>query len=69
MVNGKYLNSKCKMKKIYNQPTCLIVKLGTTRHMMQASLQLYSDDIVDNPSDILVKGTVTTDIDLWDEEW
>ncbi|MCR5851691.1 MAG: hypothetical protein K6G92_13460 [Bacteroidaceae bacterium] len=57
------------MKKIYNQPTCLVVKLGTTRNMMQAtSLQLYNDEISD-AEDILVKGTVTTDIDLWDEEW
>ena len=57
------------MKKIYNQPTCLtIIQLGTI-HMMAESLPIGGGNTIDNPDDILVKGSTTTDINLWDKEW
>jgi len=59
------------MKKIYNQPTCLTIQLGTI-HMMAESLPIGgggSGSTIDNPDDILVKASTTTDINLWDKEW
>ena len=57
------------MKKIYNKPTCLtIIQLGTI-HMMAESLPIGGGSTIDDPNDILVKGSTTTDINLWDKEW
>jgi len=57
------------MKKIYNSPELLAVELRT-KHMMAQSLGINWDgDTIENAEDILVKGSVTTDINLWDEEW
>ena len=58
------------MKKLYSQPTCLIVKLDTTKNMMQAtSLQIFEDKVIENSEDILVKESTVSDINLWDNEW
>ena len=57
------------MKKIYNQPTCLTIQLGTI-YMMAESLPIGGGgSTIDNPDDILVKASTTTDINLWDKEW
>ena len=39
--------------------------------MMAESLPIGngSGNTIDNPNDILVKGSTTTDINLWDKEW
>ena len=57
------------MKKTYNQPTCLVVALGTC-HMMAESLTINSGGAsISNSSDILVKEQNTRDVNLWDSEW
>jgi hypothetical protein len=57
------------MKKIYNQPVCLVVKLGTI-HMMAESLPIGGGgSTIDDPNDILVKANTSTDVNLWDKEW
>ena len=53
------------MKKIYNQPVCLVVALGTI-HMMAESLPVVDDPITD-PNDILTKEI--KDVNVWDKEW
>jgi hypothetical protein len=57
------------MKKLYFQPACTVVELGTMQ-MMAQSLRVNSEPdapVIDNPNDILSKGM--NDIDLWDDEW
>lgn len=57
------------MKKLYFQPACTVVELGTMQMMVQ-SLRVNSEPdapVIDNPNDILSKGM--NDIDLWDDEW
>ena len=57
------------MKKIYNQPVCLAIQLGII-HMMAESLPIGGGgSTIDNPDDILVKGSTTTDVNLCDKEW
>ena len=58
------------MKKIYNQPTCLVVVLGTM-HMMAESLTINDGGATIQSSDaILVKEQNTpSDVNLWDNEW
>ncbi len=60
------------MKKIYNQPTCLVVALGTCK-MMAESLPFgvpFGEGTIDKSEDILVKEENTlSDVNLWDEEW
>ena len=58
------------MKKTYNQPTCLVVALGTC-HMMAESVNIYSGGAtINSASDILVKEQNTpSDVNVWDEEW
>jgi len=59
------------VKKIYNQPTCLVVELGTTINMMiQESLFIdnSSTNTITEESQILTKESVS-DVNLWDEEW
>ena len=57
------------MKKIYNQPVCLAIQLGII-HMMAESLPIGGGgSTIDNPDDILVKGSTTTDVNLLDKEW
>ncbi|MBO7138774.1 MAG: hypothetical protein J6V92_09970 [Bacteroidaceae bacterium] len=59
------------MKKIYNQPVCLVVEFGTI-HMMAESLPIGgggSGSTIEDPDDILVKASTTTDINVWDKEW
>ena len=58
------------VKKIYNQPTCFVVQLGTM-HMMAESLfvdRSGTNKITDS-EEILVKESNTTDVNLWDNEW
>jgi len=60
------------MKKTYNQPTCLVVELGTAKGMMQASslaIDKSGNNIISSSGDILVKEGNTSDVNLWDEEW
>ena len=58
------------VKKLYSQPSCLIVELGTTKYMMQAtSLQIFNDNVIEDSDEILVKESTVTDINLWDKEW
>lgn len=57
------------MKKIYNQPACVVVVLGTMQ-MMAASLPIgdgTGGGTIDNPDDILTKEN--KDINVWDKEW
>ena len=55
------------MKKIYNQPACLIVELGT--------MQMIADSlpIGDNSQTITGQEQILTkenkDVNLWDNEW
>jgi hypothetical protein len=57
------------MKKIYNQPVCLVVELGTI-HMMAESLPVGGGgSTIEDPNEILVKANTTTDINVWDKEW
>ena len=57
------------MKKIYYQPTCLAVELGTCQVMaLSVKVNTESDaPVVYDPNDILAKGI--NDLDLWGEEW
>ena len=55
------------MKKTYNQPTCLVVVLGTC-HMMAESMPINSSGTTIESSDaILTKEN--KDVNVWDEEW
>ena len=67
----KDFNKKNKtMKKTYNQPTCLVVALGTC-HMMAESLTINtnSTNTIGSSSEILVKEQNVSDVNLWDNEW
>jgi len=60
------------MKKTYITPVMLTVQLGTTKSMMQASIQIFqatgeSDPQITNGNQILTKET--SDVNLWDNEW
>lgn len=57
------------MKKIYFQPTCMVVELGTCK-MMAESLPEGTDPITD-PDDIWTKehGGANGSKSIWDEEW
>ena len=45
------------------------MQLGTI-HMMAESLPIGGGgSTIDDPNDILVKSSATTDINLWEEEW
>ena len=54
------------MKKIYSQPACVVVALGTCR-MMAESLPVGGEYPIDDPNEILTKEY--KDINLWDNEW
>ena len=57
------------MKKTYNQPTCLVVALGTC-HMIADSLTINNTETITTPDAILVKEQNTpSDVNLWDDEW
>ena len=57
------------MKKTYISPELQTIQLGTI-HMMAESLPIGGGgSTIDNPDDILVKGSTTTGINLWDKEW
>ena len=57
------------MKKTYITPELLTIQLGTI-HMMAESLPIGGGgSTITEPDDILVKGSTTTDINLWDKEW
>jgi len=56
------------VKKIYNQPTCFVVQLGTM-HMMAESLVISSTNTITSKEEILVKESNTADVNLWDNEW
>ena len=61
------------LKRSYEKPACVVVVLGTTNHMLQASTLSINRDSgtsISSSSQILVKeDNATTDVDLWDEEW
>ena len=56
------------MKKMYSQPTCVVVALGT-QQMIAESLPIGGgdDDNITDPGQILTKEN--KDINVWDEEW
>ena len=56
------------MKKVYYQPACLVVELGTCK-MMAESLPVGGGDgsTIESPNDILTKEN--KDVNVWDEEW
>ena len=57
------------MKKTYNQPACIVVKLGTIQ-MMAESLAINSTNVISDADEILVKEDNTlSDVNLWDNEW
>ena len=56
------------MKKTYMTPELLTIQLGTI-HMMAESLPIGGGSTIEDPDDILVKGSTTTDINVWDKEW
>ena len=59
------------MKKTYMTPELLTIQLGTI-HMMAESLPIGgggSGSTIEDPDDILVKASTTTDINVWDKEW
>lgn len=58
------------MKKIYFQPACVVVALGTCQ-MMAESLPI-GDDVIDDPNDIGAKelnANGSAGKTIWDEEW
>ena len=57
------------MKKIYFQPACMIVELGTCK-MMAESIPVGTDPITD-PDDVLTNENNGTGggKNIWDEEW
>ena len=56
------------MKKTYNQPTCIVVALGTC-HMMAESLTINTNNTISSSDQVLVKEQNVSDVNLWDEEW
>ena len=59
------------MKKIYFQPTCMIVELGTCKVMMETSMFKGDDEITD-PEEILTKelnANGSSGKSIWDEDW
>ena len=52
------------MKKMYYQPACLVVALGTCQ-MVAASLPVDDTVIIEDPNDILTKEKKS----IWDDEW
>ena len=54
------------VKKIYSQPACVVVALGTM-HMMAESLHVGGENPITDPNDILTKEY--KDVNLWDKEW
>ena len=59
------------MKKTYITPELLTIQLGTI-HMMAESLPIGGGgggSTIEDPNDILVKASTTTDINVWDKEW
>jgi hypothetical protein len=58
------------MKKIYNQPACMVVGLGTMQMMAQSLIiDKSGTNSIQHSSDILVKEQNTSDVNLWDNEW
>lgn len=60
------------VKKIYNQPTCLIVALGTC-HMMAESLTVNSTTYNPNDANTYIGSSdqilTKENKNVWDEEW
>ena len=58
------------MKKIYSQPACMVVRLGSMQMMAQSLIIDESGtNSIQHSSDILVKEQNTSDVNLWDNEW
>lgn len=60
------------MKKIYNQPACLVVALGTM-HMMAESLIINSTTYDPNDENTFISSSdqilTKENKNLWDDEW
>ena len=60
------------MKKIYNQPTCLVVALGTCK-MMAESLTINSTTYDPNDENTFIGSSdqilTKENKNLWDDEW
>lgn len=58
------------MKKIYNQPVCIVVELGTMQMMAESLIiDKSGTNTISKSSDILVKEEKASDVNLWDDEW
>ena len=58
------------MKKIYNQPVCIVVELGTMQMMAESLIiDKSGTNTIQHSSDILVKEEKASDVNLWDDEW
>jgi hypothetical protein len=57
------------IKKIYSQPSCLVVALGTM-HILAESLPIGNGGgggNIESPEEILTKEN--KDVNVWDKEW
>jgi len=58
------------MKKIYNQPVCIVVEIYAMQMMAQSLIiDKSGTNSIQHSSDILVKEQNTSDVNLWDNEW
>ena len=58
------------MKKIYNQPVCIVVEIYAMQMMAQSLIiDKSGTNSISSSSDILVKEQNTSDVNLWDNEW
>ena len=58
------------MKKIYNQPVCIVVEIYAMQMMAQSLIiDKNGTNTISKSSDILVKEQNTSDVNLWDNEW
>lgn len=58
------------MKKIYNQPVCIVVEIYAMQMMAQSlRIDKSGTNSIQHSSDILVKEQNTSDVNLWDNEW
>jgi hypothetical protein len=58
------------MKKIYNQPVCIVVEIYAMQMMAQSlRIDKSGTNTISKSNDILVKEQNTSDVNLWDNEW
>ena len=58
------------MKKIYNQPVCIVVEICAMQMMAESLIiDKSGTKTISSSSDILVKEEKASDVNLWDDEW